>query len=89
MVIKGTVHNGHIKLEGSVLPEGTQVLITPVKSPDSQVVPEGDLAALKAEIHRIAMLACENQSNDGFSGVDHDKVLYECRALSHSMCVYR
>jgi hypothetical protein len=76
MVIKGTVHNGHIRIEGSALPEGTQVIITPIKSPDSDALLERDLAGLKMEIHRIASLACENESNDRFSGADHDKVLY-------------
>ena len=76
MVIKGTVHNGQIRFEGSSLPEGTQVLITPMKSPNSELLPEHDLTGLKTEIHRIASLACENDSNDVFSGADHDKVLY-------------
>ncbi len=76
MVIKGTVHNGHIRIEGSMLPEGTQVLITPIKSPDSDALPVRDLTGLKTEIHRIASLACENDANDGFSGAVHDKVLY-------------
>jgi hypothetical protein len=76
MVIKGTVHNGQIKFEGCALPEGTQVLITPTKSPNSEVLPEYDSTRLKTEIHRIASLPCENDSNDGFSGADHDKVLY-------------
>jgi hypothetical protein len=76
MVIKGTVHNGQIRFEGSALPEGMQVLITPIQSPNTEGLPERDLNGLKAEIHRIASLACENDSNDGFSGKDHDKVLY-------------
>ena len=76
MVIRGTVHNGYIKIEDPALPEGTQVLITPINSPDSEVLPERDLTGLKTEIHRIASLACENGTTDGFSGVDHDKVLY-------------
>ncbi|MDX1929087.1 MAG: hypothetical protein SFV81_21345 [Pirellulaceae bacterium] len=76
MIIKGTVHNGHIKIEETAIPEGTQVLITPLKSPDLEDLPVHDLTGLKTEIHRIASLACENSSSDGFSGVDHDKVLY-------------
>lgn len=76
MVIKGTVHNGQIKFEGSTLPEGTQVLITPIQSHHSETSTKPDLNGLKNEIHRIASLTCENDSNDGFSGVDHDKVLY-------------
>ena len=76
MVIKGTVHNGQIRFESSALPEGTQVLITPIQSPNTEVLQERDLNGLKTEIHRIASLACESDSNDGFSGADHDKVLY-------------
>jgi hypothetical protein len=76
MVIKGTVHNGQITFESSTLPEGTQVLITPIQSLNTEVLTNPDLIGLKNEIHRIASLACENDSNDGFSGVDHDKVLY-------------
>ncbi|MCU0709876.1 MAG: hypothetical protein MUF23_16460 [Pirellula sp.] len=76
MVIKGTVHNGQIILEGSLLPEGTQVLITPIQSSNLEDLQKQDLNGLKAAIHRIASLACENDFNDGFSGADHDKVLY-------------
>ena len=77
MVVHGVVHNGVIvPNEPLTLPEGTQVLITPINSPDSEVLPERDLTGLKTEIHRIASLACENGTTDGFSGVDHDKVLY-------------
>ncbi|MEI8212565.1 MAG: hypothetical protein WCI02_10480 [Planctomycetota bacterium] len=76
MVIRGTVHNGQIKLEGSSLPEGTQVLISPIESTDVEILPIGDLKVLKAEIHRIAGLPCENDSNDAFSGANHDKILY-------------
>ncbi|MFN9605500.1 MAG: hypothetical protein ACK57G_10970 [Planctomycetota bacterium] len=76
MVIKGIVHNGQIILEGSLLPEGTQVLVTPIQSSESEELQKHDLNGLKEAIHRIASLACENDSNDGFSGADHDKVLY-------------
>ena len=76
MVIKGTVHNGQIKLDSSSLPDGTQVLISPIHTPSTTVSPEHDLTGLKAEVHRIASLACENHSDDGFSGADHDRVLY-------------
>ena len=62
MVIKGTVHNGQIKLDSSSLPEGTQVLISPIHTPSTTVSPEHDLNGLKAEVHRIASLACENVS---------------------------
>jgi len=76
MVIKGTVHNGQIRFESSILPEGTQVLITSIQSPTVEVPPDYDVKGLRAEIHRIASLPCENDSNESFSGADHDKVLY-------------
>ncbi len=65
MVIKGTVHNGHINIEAAALPDGTEVLITPINTQDSNTIPENDLTELKAEILRIASLACENESTDG------------------------
>ena len=43
MVIKGTVHNGMIRFENSELPEGTQVLITPVQIPIAKAVKEDSL----------------------------------------------
>ncbi|XZE36623.1 hypothetical protein SH501x_002205 [Pirellulaceae bacterium SH501] len=76
MVIKGTVHNGQIRFESSALPEGTQVLITPIHLATAKVAKEDDMQRLKEEVHRIASLACENDSDDGFSGADHDKLLY-------------
>lgn len=76
MVIKGTVHNGQIRFENSALPEGTQVLITPIHLPAAKVAKEDDMQRLKEEIQRIATLACENETDDGFSGADHDKLLY-------------
>ncbi len=76
MVIKGTVYNGQIRLESSVLPLGTQVLITPIQSPVTELLPEYDVKGLRAEIHRIASLPCENDSNESFSGADHDEILY-------------
>jgi hypothetical protein len=77
MVIKGTVHNGQIKILNCELPEGTQVLITPMTSAVSNAIPEsGDIGAFKAEVKRIADSPCENQSMDNFTGADHDKLLY-------------
>ena len=77
MVIKGTVHNGMIRFENSELPEGTQVLITPMEGPMAKVVKEDSLEQLKQEVHRIASLASESDiDDDGFSGADHDKLLY-------------
>ena len=57
MVIKGTVHNGQIRFESSTLPEGTQVLITPIQSLHTEMLTKRDLNGLKVEIHRIAFLA--------------------------------
>ncbi len=77
MVIKGTVHNGMIRFENSELPEGTQVLITPMEGPIAKVVKEDSLEQLKREVHRIASLASGSDiDDDGFSGADHDKLLY-------------
>ncbi len=76
MVIKGTVHNGQIRFESSALPEGTQVLITPIQARNTDDLKTRDLNGLKDEINRIASLAFEYDSDDAFSGVDHDKVLY-------------
>lgn len=76
MVIKGTVHNGMIRFENSGLPEGTQVLITPVESPFGKTMKEDSLEQFKQEVHRIASLASESDTNDAFSGADHDKLLY-------------
>ncbi len=76
MVIKGTVHNGMIRVENSDLPEGTQVLITPVQNPLANAVKADSLELLKVEVHRIASLASECDTKDGFSGADHDKLLY-------------
>jgi hypothetical protein len=76
MVIKGIVHNGQIQIENSALPDGTQVLITPIHTANAKVSPDQDWDGLKANIKRIASLKCENRDDDGFSGADHDKVLY-------------
>jgi hypothetical protein len=66
-----------IRFENSGLPEGTQVLITPVESPFGKTMKEGSLEQLKQEVHRIASLASESDiDDDGFSGADHDKLLY-------------
>jgi len=37
---------------------------------------EDSLEQFKQEVHRIASLASESDTNDGFSGADHDKLLY-------------
>ncbi len=77
MVIKGTVHNGQIHFDSGSLPEGTQVLITPVNSIRDDTRPvEFDLAGVKIGIKRIADSPNENDSADIFSGADHDKLLY-------------
>ena len=76
MVIKGTVHNGMIRFENSELPEGTQVLITPVQSLIAKALKEDSLERFKQEVHRIASLASESDTDDRFSGADHDNLLY-------------
>ena len=76
MVIKGTVHNGRIQIENAILPEGTQVLITPVQSAEAGGEQGQGLDSLKDAIRRIAALGCESTSDHGFSNSDHDKVLY-------------
>jgi hypothetical protein len=77
MVIKGIVLNGMIRFENSELPEGTQVLITPMQGPIATVLKEGSLEQLMQEVHRIASLASESDiDDDGFSGAHHDKLLY-------------
>ena len=76
MVIKGTVHNGQIQIENTILPEGTQVLITPVQTAGAGGEQDQDLGSLKDAICRIASLACESTSDDGFSGAEHDRILY-------------
>jgi hypothetical protein len=65
-----------IRFENSGLPEGTQVLITPVESPFGKTMKEDSLEQFKQEVHRIASLASESDTHDGFSGADHDKLLY-------------
>ncbi len=76
MVIRGTVHNGQIEFNSSLLAEGTQVIITPIQSTNIQDVPKPDLDGFKAEIQRIASLESESNYDDGFTGADHDKILY-------------
>ena len=43
--------------ENSELPDGTQVLITPMQGPIAKVVKEESLEQLKQEVHRIASLS--------------------------------
>lgn len=76
MVIKGTVYNGQIQINKSLLPDGTDVLITPVHTTSSKAVAAEHLTHLKAEVERIATLPSENNDNDGFSGADHDRIIY-------------
>ncbi len=76
MVIRGTVQDGLIRINvKGVLPEGTSVLITPIEVPQSDNESKYDLKAAKAKIREVIELPSLS-SEDGFSGVDHDKILY-------------
>ncbi len=71
---------GHVKAgviipdEACNLPDDTKVWLVPVEE-----CPKRDAAErsrrLYEEVRRIAALPCE-APDDGFSGVDHDQVLY-------------
>ncbi len=77
MVIKGTVQNGQIHIDNSVLPDGTQVLITPViPSLDVDAQCNLGLQEFKDAIGRIAQMPSEGKLDDNFCGADHDKLLY-------------
>ncbi len=76
MAIKGTVLNGQIQFDSVALPEGTQVLITPIQVPTQNTVAERDLDSLRAGIQRISALPSESTLSDDFSGADHDDALY-------------
>ena len=76
MVIRGTVQDGLIRINvKGVLPEGTSVLITPIEVPQSDNESKYDLKAAKAKIREVIELPSLSPE-DGFSGVDHDKILY-------------
>jgi hypothetical protein len=47
-----------------------------VQSLIAKAVKEDSLEQFKQEVHRIASLACESDTDDSFSGADHDKLLY-------------
>ncbi len=76
MVIKGTVQDGQIRINVSgILPEGSSVLVTPIESSKLDIGSEYDLEAAKAKIREIIDLPSLS-ADDGFSGIDHDKILY-------------
>jgi len=77
MFIKSTVHNRQISIENAAFPEVMQVQTTPIQALNTDEVMKRDLMFLTDEIHRIACIPCENDSDDDFSGVHHDKVLHE------------
>lgn len=76
MIIKGTVHNGQIRIDASVLPEGTEVLITPIETIEPSKSSSDQLRHFKDAIRKVALSPCESESDDGFSGADHDRLLY-------------
>ncbi|MHB8900105.1 MAG: hypothetical protein ACYC6Y_15255 [Thermoguttaceae bacterium] len=78
MLIRGRVENGVIVLlDGATLPEGTQVLIEVVASPDvpNDTMTEEEHKRMLEELDRIAALPIEGDP-EPFSGADHDQVLY-------------
>jgi hypothetical protein len=76
MIIKGTVHNGQIRIDTSVLPEGTEVVITPIGSIEPAKSSSDQFRHFKDAIRKVALHPCENDSGDSFSGADHDRLLY-------------
>ena len=77
MIIKGTFENGHIRILSGIeqLPEGTEVLITPITLNSDANCDLGNLRKFKVEMQRIASLPCQG-IDDSFSGVNHDQLLY-------------
>jgi len=77
MIIKGTFENGHIRILSGIeqLPEGTEVLITPITHNSEANCDLENLRKFKAEMQRIASLPCQG-IDDSFSGANHDQLLY-------------
>lgn len=75
MTYRGRIQNGVVVLEaGATIPEQTSVVVIPETPPDEGLV-EPSRQQLLSQIARIATLPLEG-SDDGFSGADHDQVLY-------------
>ena len=77
MIIKGTFENGHIRILSGIeqLPEGTEVLITPITHNSQADCDLENLRKFKVEMQRIASLPCQG-IDDSFSGANHDQLLY-------------
>ena len=76
MVIKGIVQDGLIRIDvRGILPDGSNVLVTPLALPQTEVESTYDLKAAKAKLREIIDLPSLGPL-DSFSGADHDKVLY-------------
>ena len=76
MFIKGIVKDGKIQIDvQGILPESTHVLITPIDASQADFDSQNDLESFKAKILEIANLPSMSP-DDGFSGADHDKILY-------------
>jgi hypothetical protein len=76
MIIRGTVQDGLIRINvRGILPEGSSVLVTPIEAPQTKFESTYDLKAAKAKIREVIDLPSVGP-NDGFSCVDHDKILY-------------
>lgn len=75
MTARGRVTNGTIVLEnGCPFPEHTQVVVWATETTDDDMAEEGRNELLRA-VEKIQALPVEGSRN-GFSGADHDKVLY-------------
>jgi hypothetical protein len=76
MVIRGTVQDGLIRINvQGILPEGSNVLVTLIEAPQTDFGSTYNLNAAKAKIREVIQLPSLGPE-DGFSGVDHDKILY-------------
>ena len=83
MAVRGRVQNGVVVLEDGVkLPDGTRVTVAPIEESDAKgVAPPAEI--MSAEEHRRLIEALERIASlpiegpdDGFSGADHDRMLY-------------
>lgn len=75
MRLQGHVHNGVVVPDGELgLAENTAVLLIPLHEDEDILSPER-CSELLAETLRIAALPVADVA-DGFSGCDHDSVLY-------------
>ena len=76
MVIKGIVENGQVRIDvQGILPEGTPVLVTPIVTTTAPTMDATSVQQAKASLREIMDLPSESP-DDGFSGADHDQLLY-------------